>query len=171
VKVAEVESPGYAELETRKVLANSSVPGKEQRRFRRYSVNFSCEIKPGRHSGRRISTHTQDVSCGGLFFTVPGQWQVGAPVEFILRLPLRAAGRRTVALRCQGKVARVVQQEDEQCGIGATIERFEFVHLDTRSASQTGRDGKRSSSAKRDSGRLGSKPGSLKAVFPDFSRL
>ena len=131
-----VESQGYAIVEKKSVLPTSVVPGKEQRRFRRYSVNFPCEIKPGKQAakqaGKRISTHTQDVSCGGLYFSAPAEWKIGTPVEFVLHLPLMAMGRRPVALRCQGKVARIVEQEEERFGVGVTIERFEFVHLDSR---------------------------------------
>ena len=146
-----VESSGYVEAETnRQVLPTSAVPGKEQRRFRRYSVNFPCEIKPVKQpTPRRVTTHTQDVSCGGLYFSVPGEWEVGMPIEFMLHLPLKAMGRRPVALRCQGKVTRVVEQEEQRRGIGATIERFEFIHLDSRDT----------------------KPGKMKAGFPDLSDL
>jgi hypothetical protein len=52
-----------------------------------------------------------------------------------------------------------VQQEDQRCGIGATIERFEFIHLDSRGASAG------------ESGRHGGKDSKLKAGFPDLSRL
>lgn len=145
-----VESVGYVESETKKhVLPTKAVPGKEQRRSRRYSVNFPCEIKSAKQAAKRVSTHTQDVSCGGLYFSVPGEWEVGMPIEFVLHLPLKAIGRRPVALRCQGKVTRVVEEEDQRRGIGATIERFEFIHLDSRD----------------------SKPGKMKAGFPDLSGL
>ena len=146
-----VESSGYVESETKKlVLPTSAVSGKEQRRFRRYSVNFPCEIKSAKQSAaKRVTTHTQDVSCGGLYFSVPGEWEIGMPIEFVLHLPLKAMGRRPVALRCQGKVTRVVEQEEQRRGIGATIERFEFIHLDSRD----------------------NKPGKMKTGFPDLSGL
>ena len=113
------------------MLATSVTSGPEQRRARRYSVSFPCEIKPARRSGKRISTLTQDVSCGGLYFSVPAKWEIGTPVEFVLHLPLKATGGRPVAVRCQGKVARVVEQQDQRFGIGVTIEEYEFVHLDS----------------------------------------
>jgi hypothetical protein len=127
-----VESAVLTGARKTSVLKSSVVPGEEQRRFRRYSVNFPCEIKLSRQSGKRISTTTQDVSCGGLYFSVPSEWEIGSPIEFTLHLPLKAMGRRTVALRCQGKVARIVEREEQRFGIGATIERFEFVHLDSK---------------------------------------
>ena len=120
------------------MLPTSAGPGKEQRRFRRYSVNFPCEIKPAKRSGRRISTHTQDVSCGGLYFSAPTEWKVGTSVEFVLYLPLKAMGRRPVALRCEGKVARIAEQEERRFGVGVTIERFEFVHLDSHGKPDSG---------------------------------
>ncbi len=140
---------GYVETGKKLVLPTSRVPGKEQRRFRRYSVNFPCEIKPTKLGGRRLFTHTQDVSCGGLFFSVSADWEIGTPIEFVLHLPLKAMGRRPVALRCQGKVARVVEQEEKRFGIGATIERFEFIHLGSRER----------------------KDGKMKEGFPDLSSL
>lgn len=111
--------------------ASSKAPGKEQRRSRRYSINFPCEVKPAQKSGERISTQTQDVSCEGLYFSMSAKWEVGTPVEFMLYLPLKATGGRPVALRCEGKVARIVEQEDHRFGIGATIEKYEFTHLDS----------------------------------------
>lgn len=117
------------------MLTTSGVPGKEQRRARRYSVNFLCEIKSAKKPGKIISAHTQDVSCGGLYFSVPEKWKVGTPVEFVLRLPLRATGGTPVTVRCEGKVTRIVEQETGQFGIGATIENYEFVHLDSRESS------------------------------------
>ena len=136
---------------TKRMLPGSKFPGEEQRRFRRYSVNFPCEIKPVKRaaSAKRVTTTTKDVSCGGLSFSVPGKWEVGAPIEFLLQLPLKAMGTKPVALRCQGKVARVTDQDDQRVGIGATIERFEFVHLDAK----------------------GRKEGKMKSGFLDLSSL
>jgi hypothetical protein len=127
-----VETTNSADSKASVVLANSEIPDKEQRRFRRYSVSFPCEVKSAKQSGKRISTTTQDVSCGGLYFSVPTEWEIGTPVEFVLYLPLKAAGSKPVALRCQGKVARIVEREEQRYGIGATIERFEFIHLDSK---------------------------------------
>lgn len=128
-----VETANWADPKTKVVLPTSQIPGREQRRFRRYSVNFPCEIRPTKQSGKRmVSTTTQDVSCGGLYFSVPAEWEVGTPVEFVLHLPLKATGSKPVALRCQGKVARVVAQDEQRVGVGATIERFEFIHLDAK---------------------------------------
>lgn len=119
-------------LETSEMSPSGTIPGNEQRRSRRYSVNFPCEIKSPKSSGGGITTLTRDVSCGGLFFSVPEEWEIGTAIEFVLHLPLKAAGVKPVALRCQGKVRRITQQEDQRYGIGATIERLEFIHLDPR---------------------------------------
>jgi len=80
----------------------------------------------------------------GWCFEVPA-----SATEPVDPVPLKAMGRRPVALRCQGKVTRVVEQEEQRYGIGATIERFEFIHLDSH-------DGK---------------PGKMKNGFPDLSGL
>ena len=118
-------------LETREAFS------KEQRRARRYSVNFPCEIRPGRGPSEKIFTRTRDVSCGGLYFSMPRKWEAGERVEFLLHLPLKATGT-PVAVRCHGKVARIVGQENQRFGVGATIEGFEFIHLNSKE-SQTGK--------------------------------
>ena len=43
---------------------------------------------------------------------------------------MKAFGGRTACVRCRGTVARIVTTEQGGVGVGATIEHFEFSHLD-----------------------------------------
>ena len=76
-----------------------------------------------------LQAETKDVSTGGLFFVGAANWEVGTAIECELRLPLRAFSGRQVAIRCRGRVARLVPQQDGSVGIGATIENYDFSRL------------------------------------------
>ena len=81
-----------------------------------------------------IQAETKDVSTGGLYFETSADWKVGAEIECMLHLPVKAFGGRPVAIRCRGRIARVIQNEPGSIGVGATIEHFEFQHLEKESA-------------------------------------
>ncbi len=114
-------------------LERAKAKAEEQRRFRRYAVNFPCLVKP---RGAReaavlpeLQSETYDVSRGGLFFVASADWKVGTAIECELRLPVNASAGRPVGIRCGGTIARVVPQEEGRVGVGATIKHYEFFHL------------------------------------------
>jgi c-di-GMP-binding flagellar brake protein YcgR len=106
----------------------------EQRRYRRYNVSFPCMVKPRRTRKTTIETEltaqTVDISSGGMFLYAAAEWGVGTEIECELRLPVKAFAGRLVGIRCRGKIARVVEQQQEgRIGFGATIDHYEFLHL------------------------------------------
>lgn len=106
---------------------------REKRRFHRYMVKFPCAVKPLRarqeSAQADLVVHTQDISSGGLFFVASAPWEVGTPIECVIQLTSKAFGGRSVGVRCRGRIARLVPNEQGGVGIGATIDRFEFVHF------------------------------------------
>ncbi|MBI3894397.1 MAG: PilZ domain-containing protein [Acidobacteria bacterium] len=106
----------------------------EQRRFRRYAVQFRCVVRP--REGRRRPAHsemgveTKDVSRGGLYFVAGTDWKIGTGIECLMELPPQIFGGRPVAIRCSGKIARLVPEPDGRIGVGATIDSFQFVPLE-----------------------------------------
>lgn len=111
----------------------AKVSAEDQRRFRRYAVNFPCVVKPRKKRKAvevaEFQAETQDVSSGGLFFLASTEWEIGTEIECELRLPVKAFGGRPIGIHCRGKVARVVQQDGNRVGIGATIDHYEFFHV------------------------------------------
>ncbi|MCZ6753221.1 MAG: PilZ domain-containing protein [Acidobacteria bacterium] len=118
----------------------------DQRRFHRYGVNFPCTVRPVRKRKRKgskspveispaIEAETKDMSTGGLYFEASADWKVGTEIECLLHLPVKAFGGRPVAIRCRGKITRVTQKTPGSIGVGATIEQFEFQHLEKNDAS------------------------------------
>ncbi len=89
---------------------------------------------------RSISTvpgETRNMSAGGLYFTAVAEWTVGSEVECLIQLPVKTFGGRPVGIRCRGKIARIESLEQGGIGVGATIEHFEFLHMEKLS---TGRN-------------------------------
>jgi len=118
---------------TRTTLDTETAKAQDQRRFRRYAVNFPCVVKPhgahGEDTSQQYYGETKDVSSCGLFFVASADWKVGAEIDCELLLPLKAFAGRSIVIRCRGKVARVVRQEGGRVGVGATIESYKFLHL------------------------------------------
>ncbi len=111
----------------------------DQRRFHRYGVSFPCTVRLVRnHEGSKspmetataIEAETKDVSTGGLYFEASADWKVGTEIECLLHLPARVFGRQPVAIRCRGKITRVSKKDPGSIGVGATIEQFEFQHME-----------------------------------------
>lgn len=112
------------------------LPGREQRRFRRFAVTLPCKVKP--RSRRKVSAEsgldvrTQDISRGGFYFTASAGWEIGATLECTIQLPVEVFGTQAVAIRCRGKVARIIPLDKGGIGVGATIESFRFVRLNDK---------------------------------------
>ena len=113
----------------------------DQRRFHRYGVNFPCTVrtvhkrkgsKSPVETATAIEAETKDVSTGGLYFEASSDWKVGTEIECMLRLPVKAFGGQPVAIRCRGKICRVTKKDPGSIGVGATIEQFEFQHLEKK---------------------------------------
>ncbi|MBI4442680.1 MAG: PilZ domain-containing protein [Acidobacteria bacterium] len=105
---------------------------REQRRFRRFAVDLPCRVKPRKSrkaaaAESELRVNTQDISKGGLFFVAPADWQVGTDIECIIQLPVEAFGSPGVTIKCRGRIARTISLEGGGIGVGATIERFQFV--------------------------------------------
>ena len=105
----------------------------ERRRFRRYAVSFPCMVKPlrrGKSQSRfELETETRDMSRGGFFFVAPAERKLPSRIECLVRLPIKTPGGQAVAIRCRGKVVRMIAQESGSIGVAASIEQFEFMHL------------------------------------------
>lgn len=111
-------------------------PTADQRCFRRYALHFPCVVSPKKRGKKTtesgIRVETKNVSKGGLYFVARADWKVGTAIECVVELPLQVFGRQRAAIRCRGKIVRLVSETEGQIGIGATIESFYFVHLKNR---------------------------------------
>ncbi len=114
----------------------------DQRSFHRYRVNFPCTVRLAKKRKSHkapvetaIEAETKDVSTRGLYFEASADWKVGTEIECLLHLPAKVFGRQPVAIRCRGKIARVTQKAPGSIGVAATIEQFEFQHLEKNDAS------------------------------------
>ena len=105
---------------------------RDQRQFRRYSVNFPCTVKAKRvRRGAEpalLRTETLDVSAGGLFFTAKADLKIGTKIECTLRLPIKSSRDNPVTIHCRGKIVRLVSLPAGAIGVGAAIHSVRFVN-------------------------------------------
>ena len=111
-------------------MMHQASASKDQRRFRRYSVNLPCTVKPkkARRGADRAALYTKtlDVSQGGLFFTAKADFKIGTRIECTLRLPIKSSRNTPVTIHCRGEIVRVVPLDSGAIGVGATIKSFKF---------------------------------------------
>ena len=105
----------------------------EQRRFRRYALQFPCVVRPKERRKKAaksaIRVETKDISKGGLYFVAHADWKVGTAIECTIELPLQVFGGRRVGIQCRGKIARLVSETEGRIGVGATVDTFQFTQL------------------------------------------
>jgi PilZ domain len=104
------------------------VAQKERRSSRRFQmrlplkVRWTAEAKPTEHS-----TETKEVSSHGIYFYLPRELKNGSPLEIVLTLPHEVTLAGPVKVRCLGHVVRTDSQRDQDIGVAAAIERYEFL--------------------------------------------
>ncbi|WP_323745122.1 PilZ domain-containing protein [Paludibaculum fermentans] len=103
----------------------------EQRRSRRFELKLPLELV--RAGSRRISHigETRNVSSGGVLFNDPAEpIELGQPIEYMISLPT-GKSMGDVRIRCMGKVVR---RDGESQALAATLERYEFVRVNSATA-------------------------------------
>lgn len=103
----------------------------ERRTQQRFSLNFPLQVRlqtPSKTKAAHVQTLTRDISARGLYFTLSEPCEPGSPVECVLTLPAEFCQGKTVQIYCAGHVIRVEHPDVEnRIGIGATIDRYEFL--------------------------------------------
>ena len=108
------------------------MPATVHRRFRRFSVNVRCLVKPRRaHKAIKVSVipaETKDISRGGLCFVASADWKVGTEIECAIELPLQPSPLEPVKIRCRGTIVRIIEREPGRFEVGASIDHFSYPH-------------------------------------------
>ncbi len=101
----------------------------ERRTSRRFTMTLPVTVRSDGPSGMvEKDARTRDVSFRGLYFLTDGEYQAGARIEFVLKLPKEVTLVGDVFIRCYGDVVRVeALNENGDRGIAARIERYEFL--------------------------------------------
>jgi hypothetical protein len=111
----------------------------ERRLSRRFTMTLPVTVRSDGPSGMvEKDARTRDVSFRGLYFLTDGEYQAGAHIEFVLKLPKEVTLVGDVFIRCYGDVVRVeALTENGNRGIAARIERYEFLPTATQVPSVT----------------------------------
>lgn len=106
------------------------MPVVDTRRYRRFSVQVPCVVRPSRSRARLhdtpIAAETKDISKGGICFVVEEGWKVGMVFQCVLKLRIDPFSLEPVEIQCRGKIVRVIGQESGRYEIGATIDHYTY---------------------------------------------
>jgi PilZ domain-containing protein len=112
------------------------MPATIHRRFRRFSVNVPCLVKPRRvHKAIKVGVipaETKDISRGGLCFVASADWKVGTEIECAIELPLQPSPHEPVKIRCRGTIVRIIERQPGRFEVGASIDHFSYPHPNER---------------------------------------
>lgn len=101
--------------------------GAERRIHRRFDMTLPIRIRV-KTAVPILATATKDISARGLYFSFPGEIQLGTELECEVTLPPELCQGNTIQVNCRGRIVRVERREGESSiGVAATIEDYEFV--------------------------------------------
>ncbi len=100
----------------------------ERRTVRRYQV--AIPIAVWGPDLKQLQGTTRDMSTNGVYLFVDEPVSVGAPLQFLLRLPTGSTNPEETLVRGHGKAMRVEEIWEEgarHVGIAAAIEAYSFI--------------------------------------------
>ncbi len=100
--------------------------------FRRQATRFSVEVPvrfwPARSArSEGVQTLTKNISRTGLYLQGEANLPIGSPILFELELPAPFGDGTGGLLRGRGRLVRSEVRGNKQIGLGATIDRYEFL--------------------------------------------
>jgi hypothetical protein len=104
-----------------------------ERRFTpRHKLKIPLEIWNLAGSADSVqSTESIDVSIRGIHFSTESRFEIGTPVQVLLRMPEEVTGRRSPRWNCRGRVVHV----DGNCdvngrkGVGVEIQYYDVLAI------------------------------------------
>ncbi len=104
----------------------------EQRRTRRFTLQLPLSVTRAGSERLQETGYTQNISSGGVLFTLQRDADLGGPIEYVITL--NTNGDQLVNLRCMGKVVRCQKVDSDQerpaLAVAATLERYEFLRTE-----------------------------------------
>ena len=101
---------------------------KERRTSRRFLMRLPLKVRwTSEASVGEASSETREVSSRGIYFFLPKDLKSGAPLEIVMTLPHEVTMAGPVKVRCLGHVVRTESEREQDIGVAAAIERYEFL--------------------------------------------
>lgn len=102
----------------------------ERRLSPRYKLKIPLRIQPvDEPRAPEQSAESSDVSARGIYFVSELPFQVGTPLQIVLRMPQEVTGKFSAEWNCRGRVVRTDSgiEPGGKPGIGVEIEDYEIV--------------------------------------------
>jgi hypothetical protein len=100
--------------------------GMERREMPRFEMQLPVEINLGAERGI-ASAVTRDVSARGVYIVLEIELSPQSDIEFTLTLPPEVTMTKSIKVRCNGHVLRVLRHGSDQYGVAANIHHYEFM--------------------------------------------
>lgn len=101
---------------------------KERRLSRRFQMRLPLKVRwTSEASPVEATTETKEVSSHGLYFFLARDLKNGSPIEIVMTLPHEVTLAGPIKVRCLGHVVRTDIARDQDIGVAAAIERYEFL--------------------------------------------
>lgn len=97
----------------------------ERREMPRFEMQLPVEVDLGKEQGC-VSAVTKDVSARGVYIVLDSELPPNAQIEFTLTLPPEVTMTRSIRVRCNGEIIRVLRH-GERFGVAARIRHYEFM--------------------------------------------
>jgi hypothetical protein len=101
--------------------------GVERRIHRRFDLALPMLVRVRAQTSQLLEASTKDISARGLYFHLDGDFELGTELECEVTLPPELCQGNAIQVKCKGRIVRVERGVDEQIGVAATIEDYEFV--------------------------------------------
>ena len=120
-------SEGNRSLSESTDSSSTSYTGPERRRKLRLYGPFPAKVRGVDVNGKifKVETVLDNISAGGLYVRLRQQVDLDAILFVITRLSTREVRAPRVAVR--GKVLRIEQKSDDECGVVIVITRHRFL--------------------------------------------
>lgn len=104
----------------------------ERRTAQRFDMRLPVVVLARDDGPTELHSETRDVSSRGAYFTVNRDLPIGSSIELVLTLPREIIVAGPIRVRCQGRIVRVEEKENEErkVGVATVIDRYEFMRAE-----------------------------------------
>ncbi len=90
----------------------------------RFPIKLPVAITTEEHQEHHAET--ENISAGGVLFTVDAEMAPGSKIEFAIAMPATVLGTSSdVMVKCVGRVVRCAEEGDRKC-VAAVIDEYRF---------------------------------------------
>jgi len=99
----------------------------ERRHTPRLKLRIPLTVRWLNSAKKPLRVDSDDISAGGVHFTVRQSFDVGTAVQILLQMPVALSGKIAQIRCCHGRVAHVRSHDPLHTGVGVEIFYYEII--------------------------------------------